>query len=164
MARFCGELSIGAVQGGGTVGSQTVRGNRVVTSFEVPVAIEYQMSVGSESFRKIRCCEQAMAPFVAQNNGNRICIYTFKQMPRTIVMLAVVSKDGPSYRMGAGRFWATLITHGVFVPLVLAVILLLIPGIGWLLIPVLLYFTTRNALELWRSWHQMQSDGGAVDG
>ena len=136
----------------------------MVTSFEVPVAIEYEMSVGNTHFKKIRCCEQAMAPFVAQNNGNDVCIYTFKQIPRTTVMLAVVSKDGPSYRMSAGRFWATLLVHAVFLPLILLIPLLLLRGIGWVLIPVMLYFTTRNGIELWASWHQMQADGGAVDG
>ena len=136
----------------------------MVTSFEVPVAIEYEMSVGNTHFKKIRCCEQAMAPFVAQNNGNDVCIYTFKQIPRTTVMLAVVSKDGPSYRMSAGRFWATLLVHAVFLPLILLIPLLLLRGIGWVLIPVMLYFTTRNGLELWTSWHQMQRDGGAIDG
>ncbi len=113
MGKFCGTLAVGSAQGGGVVGTRTVRGDRVVTSFEVPVAIEYQLSVGTSKFEKIRCCEQAMAPFVARNNGQDACIYTFKQLPRTTVMLAVVSKEGPSYRMSAGRFWGFFATtHG----------------------------------------------------
>jgi hypothetical protein len=146
------------------VGTQTIRGSSVATSFEVPVAIEYEMSVGSTHFNKIRCCEQAMAPFVAQNNGNDVCIYTFKQLPRTTVMLGVVSKDGPSYRMSAGRFWATLITHAVFLPLILLIPMLFLRTIGWLILLVVLYFSIRNGMELWSSWHQMEADGGAVDG
>lgn len=164
MGKFCGALKVGASSGGGTVGSQTVRGDRVVSSFEVPVAIQYELSVGDTHFEKIRCCEQAMAPFVSQNHGNDVCIYTFKQLPKTTVMFGVVSKDGPSYRMSAGRFYTTLVAQTLLVPLFLLVPLLLIPVLGWMLILVLLYFAGKNGIEFWSSWQQMQRDGGALHG
>jgi hypothetical protein len=159
MGKFCGTLQVGSVEGGGTVGSQTVIGDRVVSSFEVPVAIEYELRVGATHFKKIRCCEQAMAPFVAQNNGNDVCIYTFKQLPRTDVMLAIVAKGGPSYRMTAGRMYMTLFATSIFLPLLIAVPLFFIPVLGWVLSPLVLFFAGRNGVGLWSTWQKMNSDG-----
>jgi hypothetical protein len=121
----------------------------------VPVAIEYELQVGDTHFRKIRCCEQAMAPIVAENHGNEVCIFTFKQIPKTVVMLGLVSKNGPSYRMTAGRLYLTLFAQTLFIPAILCLPLLLIP-VGWLAIPVLLYFTTTYGLGLYSSWKEMQ--------
>lgn len=151
MSKYCGVLSIGAVKGGGTVGSQMVRGNQVVSSFEVPVAIEYEMNIGDQYFKKMRCCEPAMAPFVAENNGNDVCIYTFKQIPRTNVMLAIVSKDGPSYKMASGRLYLTMFAQ-IFIALIICAPLLLIPFVGWALIPVVLFFTGKYVYGLYTSW------------
>ena len=158
MSKYCGVLNIGSVKGGGTVGSQTVQGNRVVSSFEVPVAIEYEMTIGDTYFKKMRCCEQAMAPFVAENNGNDVCIYTFKQIPRTNVMLAIVSRDGASYKMASGRMYLTIFAQ-IFIALIISLPLLLIPVIGWALIPVLLFFTGKYVYELYTSWQEMAKSG-----
>lgn len=159
MAKYCGLLNIGSVKGGGTVGSQMVQGNRVVSSFEVPVAIQYSLQVGDTHFKKIRCCEQAMAPFVAENQGREVCIYTFKQLPKTDIMLAIASKDGPAYRMATGRFWVTLFAQALILPLLICIPLLLIPYVGWALIPVVLYFAVRNGIDFYKSFQQMKQDG-----
>lgn len=164
MGKFCGTLQVGSVKGGGTVGSQTVRGDRVVSSFEVPVAIEYELRVGPLHFKKIRCCEQAMAPFVAQNNGKDVCIYTFKQLPKTQVMLAIVSKDGPSYRMTAGRMYMTVFATALFLPLLIIIPLLFIPVLGWILSALVLFFAGRNGFGLWSTWQQMNADGVTGNG
>lgn len=158
MAKYCGVLQVGAVQGGGTVGASTVQGNRVVSSFEVPVAVEYELTVGDRHFKKIRCCEQAMAPFIAENNGNDVCIYTFKQIPKTDVMLAVASKDGPSYRMSSGRMYLTIFAQ-IFLVLIVGLPLLLIPVIGWILAPLAFFFTGKYLLELYSTWQTMNKDG-----
>jgi hypothetical protein len=158
MSKYCGVLNVGSVKGGGTVSSQSVRGNQVVSSFEVPVAIEYEMHIGDTYFKKMRCCEQAMAPFVAQNNGNDVCIYTFKQIPRTNVMLAIMSQDGPSYKMAAGRMYLTIFAQ-IFIALLLSIPLIFIPFIGWALIPVLLFFTGKYVYGLYTSWQDMANSG-----
>ena len=158
MSKYCGLLQVGSATGGGTVGASTVQGDRVVSSFEVPVAIEYEMSIGDLHFKKMRCCEQAMAPFVAQNNGNDVCIYTFKQIPRTNVMLAIVSADGPSYRMTAGRMYLTIFAQ-IFLVLIVGLPLLLVPVLGWILSPLAFFFTGKYVLELWSSWQLMNKDG-----
>ena len=158
MAKFCGLLNVGAVKGGGTVGSQMVQGNRVVSSFEVPVAIEYQLQVGDTDFKKIRCCEPAMAPFVAENHGNEVCVYTFKQIPRTNVMLAVVSKDGPSYKMTSGRLYLTMFAQ-IFIGVIICLPLILIPVVGLALVPVALFFTGKYVYELYTSWQEMAKAG-----
>ncbi|MBT8109228.1 MAG: hypothetical protein KJO27_00760 [Gammaproteobacteria bacterium] len=158
MAKHCGVLQVGAVQGGGTVGASTVQGNRVVSSFEVPVAIEYELTVGDRHFKKIRCCEPALAPFIAENHGNEVCIYTFKQIPRTDVMLAVTSKDGPSYQMTSGRMYLTIFAQ-IFLVLIVGLPLLLIPVIGWILSPLAFFFTGKYVLELYSTWQTMNKDG-----
>lgn len=158
MSKYCGVLSIGSVKGGGTVGSQTVQADRVVSSFEVPVAIEYEMHIGDTYFKKMRCCEQAMAPFVAENNGNEVCIYTFKQIPRTNVMLAIVSKDGPSYKMAASRLYLTIFAQ-VFIAALLTLPLLIIPFVGWAMVPVLWFFTGKYVYGLYTTWQDMSKTG-----
>lgn len=158
MAKYCGVLQVGAVQGGGTVGASTVQGNRVVSSFEVPVAIQYELTVGDRHFKKIRCCEPAMAPFVAENNGSEVCIYTFKQIPKTDVMLAVASKDGPSYRMTSGRMYLTIFAQ-IFIALIIVLPLLLIPVIGWAIDLAVVFFTGKYVLELYSTWQTMNKDG-----
>ena len=158
MAKFCGLLEVGASKGGGTVGSQMVQGDRIVSSFEVPVAIEYELQVGDTHFKKIRCCEPALAPFIAQNHGKDVCIYTFKQIPRTNVILAIVSKDGPSYRMTSGRMYLTIFAQ-IFIALLICLPLIIIPIVGWALIPVILFFTGKYVFGLYTSWQDMAKGG-----
>jgi len=115
MAKYCGVISVGAIAGGGEVVSTTthpVTGVATVNN-AIPIAVELvSFQIGETFFRKIRVCQQFVSQFI--HPGDDACIYVYKQMGITNVIVGVKSNQYPSYSISFGRLLLMLFSQYFF--------------------------------------------------
>jgi hypothetical protein len=115
MSKYCGVISIGATDGGGyvTTGSRDpLTGQHHATS-AIPIAVQLiGLRIGDTYFRKIRVCQQFVAQFL--HPGDNACIYVYKQLGITDVIIGVRSSGNPSYAISPQRLLLMLFSQFVF--------------------------------------------------
>lgn len=115
MTKYCGVISVGAVAGGGYVASHqqdSVTGQSYA-SHPVPVAVELvSFRIGDQFFRKIRLCQQFVSQFIHQ--GDTACIYVYKQLGMTNVIIGVKSTAYPSYAISFRRMLLMMFSQYLF--------------------------------------------------
>jgi hypothetical protein len=152
---------VGAVTGGGYVAAETHDAYTGRTSSGVPVPIAVTLvsfRIGDTFFRKIRVCQQFVSQFIHQ--GDNACIYVYKQLGITNVIVAVKSSTHPSYSIGFSRFLLMIFAQYVFGTLICVVPAFLLLGglssklavIGTLALP------TYGSWTLLQAWKEIKAD------
>lgn len=165
MTKYCGEISVGAVDGGGTVsaGSRDPMTGHYNPGFTVPVAVELiSFRIGTTFFRKIRLCQAFVSQFV--HPGDHACIYVFKQLGITNVIIGIKYSQFPSYAISRRRMVLMVFAQylfGVLLGIIPALILL-----GWLspVLAILATFAlpTYGAWTLVEAYKEMSADFAAA--
>lgn len=161
MTKYCGVISVGAVTGGGYVSAQSHNAFTGQTSSgpSVPVAVTLvSFRIGDTFFRKIRVCQQFVSEFIHQ--GDNACIYVYKQLGITDVIVAVKSSAYPSYSISFRRFLLMIFSQYLFGILICVIPAFLILGlisstlalIGTLALP------TYGSWTLWQAWKEIRAD------
>jgi ABC-type phosphate/phosphonate transport system permease subunit len=153
-------ISLGAVAGGGYVSSgrgDSVHGGSYGAA--IPVAVELvSFRIGDKFFRKIRLCQQFVSQFI--HPGDHACIYVYKQLGITDVIIGVKSEQFPSYAISFRRMVLMLVSQylfGCLFGIIPAMILF-----GWLsptlALLAMLVLPTRGAWTLWRAFQEIRND------
>ncbi|HEY0340334.1 MAG TPA: hypothetical protein VGC34_05985, partial [Steroidobacteraceae bacterium] len=131
MAKYCGVISVGAVTGGGYVSATTHNAYTGQTSSGMPVPIAVELvsfKIGATFFRKIRVCQQFVSQFIHQ--GDDACIYVYKQLGITNVIVGVKSSQYPSYSISFRRFLLMIFAQYLFGALICVIPAFVL--VGWL--------------------------------
>jgi hypothetical protein len=163
MTKYCGVISVGAVAGGGYVSASTHDSftGQTRAGHSVPVAVELiSFRIGETFFRKIRVCQQFVSEFIHPNDT--ACIYVYKQLGITNVIVAVKSSAFESYSISFRRFLLMIFSQYLF-----GILFCIIPAfvlIGWIS-PILatlatLSLPTYGAWTLIQTWKEIKADFG----
>ncbi len=165
MTKYSGEISVGAVAGGGHV--VTTRENAVTgqtyTTNSVPIAVELiSFKIGETFFRKIRVCQQFVSQFI--HPGDNASIYVYKQLGITNVIIGVKSNQFPSYAISARRFALMVFAQYLFGILFCAIPALLLFGWinGALAVIAMLVLPSYGAWTLLQAFKEMRADFAAA--
>lgn len=161
MTKYCGVISIGATTGGGYVSSG---GHDPLTGQyrggpAIPVAVELvSFRIGGTFFRKLRLCQAFVSQFI--HPGDDACIYVYKQLGLTNVVIGVKSKQYESYAISFRRMLLMMFSQylfGCLFGIVPAMILL-----GWLSTKLalfaLLVMPSYGAWTLYQAWQEIRAD------
>jgi len=161
MTKYSGEISVGAVAGGGhvvTTREDALTGQQHTTS-AIPIAVELiSFKIGETFFRKIRVCQQFVSQFI--HPGDHASIYVFKQLGITNVIVGVKSSQFPSYAISFRRFLLMIFAQYFFGILICAIPAILLFGwIGnWLALIGMLALPTYASWTLVQAWKEMRAD------
>ncbi len=79
----------------------------------MPIAVTLvSFKIGETFFRKIRVCQQFVSQFIHQEDN--ACIYVYKQLGITNVIVGVKSSQYPSYSISFSRFLLMIFAQYVF--------------------------------------------------
>ena len=157
MAKYCGTISLGAVAGGGYVATTHTdqRTGGTYNSHAVPIAVELvDFTIGEKFFRRIRVCQQFVSQFI--HPGDNACIYVYRQLGITNVIIGVKSSQFPSYAISFPRFLMMILAQyliGGLYCLIPAFILF-----SRYRIPALLALPTIGTLTLVKAYIEMLAD------
>ena len=162
MTKYCGVISVGAVTGGGYVasgGHDPHTGQ--VHGAAVPVAVELvSFRIGDTFFRKLRLCQEFVSQFI--HPGDHACIYVYKQLGITDVVIGVKSQQFPSYAISFRRMLLLMFSQylfGCLFGVIPAMILL-----GWLstklAVLAMLVLPSYGAWTLYRTYQEVRADFG----
>jgi hypothetical protein len=161
MAKYCGIISVGAIAGGGyvsTTSHDSVTG-RAYASNAIPIAVELvSFRIGDKFFRKIRLCQEFVSQFIHQ--GDQACIYVYKQLGITDVVVGVKSTEHPSYRISFGRLVLMMFSQYLFGALFGVIPAFVLFGwlSGKLAILAMLALPSYGAWTLYQAYQQMKAD------
>jgi hypothetical protein len=161
MTKYCGVISVGAVAGGGTVSAMTQNAvtGQVHEGFQVPVAVELvSFKIGEHFFRKIRVCQQFVSQFI--HPGENACIYVYKQMGITNVIVGVKSGEFPSYSISFRRFLLMIFAQYLFGILICVIpaFLLFVNLSATLALIATLALPTYGSWTLFQAYKEMKAD------
>ena len=154
MAKYCGLVSVGAVAGGGSVSTS----NDYATT-TIPIAVELiGFRVGEQFFRKIRLCQEFVSQFI--HPGDNACIYVYKQLGITNVIVGVKSAQFPSYSISFSRLLLMIFSQYVFGTLFCFIPAFILFGriSGLLTILAMWALPSYGAWTLIRTFREMQAD------
>lgn len=163
MTKYCGVISVGAVAGGGYVASAShdpVSG-RSYAGNAVPIAVELvSFRIGDRFFRKIRLCQDFVSQFIHQ--GDQACIYVYKQLGITDVIIGVKSAEHPSYAISFRRMLLMMFAQYVFGALFGVIPAFILFGwlSGKLAVLAMLVLPTYGSWTLYQTYQQIKADFG----